>query len=164
MGSRGRVVPPGEGSRQTFMPGELFTWKISGAESDGAIDFGELTMTPDVGAPEHIHHANDEAYYILDGTYRFKIADTISEAAAGAFVFIPRGVPHAWTNIGDQPGHVTVMFTPGGMTGYFRELEPLLPELMAAMPDLSKVDPDLLAKAEDIMRRHGYELVGPPLT
>ncbi|MDQ6641789.1 MAG: cupin domain-containing protein [Actinomycetota bacterium] len=120
-------------------------------------------MTPDVGAPEHIHHANDEAYYILDGTYRFKIADTISEAAAGAFVFIPRGTPHAWTNIGDQPGRVTMMFTPGGMDGYFRELEPLLPELMAAMPDLSRVDPDLPPKAEDIMRRYGYELVGPPL-
>ncbi|GAC1579616.1 MAG: hypothetical protein NVS3B18_13310 [Candidatus Dormibacteria bacterium] len=157
------IVHPGEGASQAFQPGERFTWKIGGAESDGTLDFGELSLEPDVGVPEHIHHRHNEAYYILDGTYRFKVGGELAEATSGTFVFIPRGVPHAWRNIGGGPGRVIVLFTPGGMTGYFRELEPLLPELMAGLPDMSSVDPAVLARATDIMQRYHYELVGPPL-
>ena len=50
------------------------------------------------------------------------------------------------------------------MAGYFRELEPLLPDLMVGIADMSKVDPTVLAQAETIMQRYQYELVGPPLT
>ena len=82
------------------------------------------------GVPEHIHHANDELYYILEGRYRFKVGGVTDEASAGSFVFIPRGTPHAWSNIGATPGRVAVAFTPGGKSEYFRELEPLMPELM----------------------------------
>lgn len=157
-----RIVSPGEGSRQPFMPGEVFTWKTPAADG-AAMDFGELSLGPDVRVPEHIHHGHDEAYYILEGAYRFKVGDELAEARTGTFVFIPRGTPHAWANIGAQPGRVAVMFAPGGMVGYFRELEPLLPDLMIGIPDMSKVDPDVLAKAQDIMQRYQYELVGPPL-
>jgi quercetin dioxygenase-like cupin family protein len=163
MGSSSRIVKPGQGSLQPFMPGETFTWKTSASANGAALDFGELSLAPDVRVPEHIHHGHDEAYYILDGTYRFKVGDELGEAPAGTFVFIPRGTPHAWANIGGQPGRVAVIFTPGGMVGYFEELEPLLPELMVGIPDMSKVDPEVLAKAQDIMKRYQYELVGPPL-
>jgi hypothetical protein len=50
------------------------------------------------------------------------------------------------------------------MTGYFEELEPLLPELTAGLPDMATVDPEVLASATDIMQRYQYELVGPPLS
>ena len=164
MGSHQRIVPPGEGTPQAFMPGELFTWKTTGSTSGDAIDFGELALEPKVRVPEHIHHAHDEAYYVLDGHYRFKVGDEIAEATAGTFVFIPRGTPHAWSNIGSGAGRVAVIFTPGGMAGYFRELEPLIPDLMVGVADMSKVDPAVLAQAETIMQRYRYELVGPPLT
>jgi len=160
MGPHDRIVPPGEGRSQPFMPGELFTWKTTG----GAMDFGELSLAPQVGPPEHIHHGHDEAYYILEGSYRFKVGDEQAEALAGTFVFIPRGTPHAWANAGEGAGRMAVIFTPGGMAGYFEELEPLLPELMIGIADMTKVDPAVLAKAEAIMRRYQYELVGPPLT
>ena len=162
MGSSSRIVKPGQGSVQPFMPGESFTWKTS-ASANGPLDFGELSLAPDVRVPEHIHHGHDEAYYILEGTYHFKVGDELAEAPAGTFVFIPRGTPHAWANIGGHAGRVAVIFTPGGMAGYFEELEPLLPELMVGVPDMSKVDPEVLAKAQDIMDRYQYELVGPPL-
>jgi quercetin dioxygenase-like cupin family protein len=159
-----RIVPPGEGVAQPFMPGEVFTWKTTGAATGGAMDFGELALEPGVRVPEHVHRGNDEAYYILDGTYRFKVGDDVADASAGTFIFIPRGTPHAWANIGANPGRVAVIFTPAGMAGYFEELQPLLPELMVGINDMTKVDPAVLAKAEAIFQRYGYELVGPPLT
>ncbi len=163
MGADRRIVPPGEGARQPFQPGEEFAWKITGAASGGAMDFGELSLEHDVGVPEHIHHQHDEAYYILDGTYRFKVGDELAEATAGAFVFIPRGTPHAWANVGGRAGRVAVIFTPGGMNGFFEELAPLLPELLAGLPDLTTVNPHTLDQATAIMQRYHYELVGPPL-
>ena len=163
MGALPRIVPPEAGTPQSFMPGEHFLWKTAGADDGGTLDFAELSLEPNVGPPEHIHHANDEAYYILEGTYRFKVGDELAEASAGTFVFIPRGTPHAWVNVGGGVGRVAVLFTPAGMAGYFEELQPYLGELMAA-GEGTEVDSNTLAKAQQIMQRYHYELVGPPLT
>ena len=163
MSSHDRIVRPGAGVSHGFMPGERFTWKATGEVTGGALDIAELALEAAVGPPEHIHHQNDEAYYILNGRYRFKVGEEIAEATNGTFVFIPRGTPHAWVNLDQRPGRVLVLFTPGTMAGYFHELQPLLPALMAGMPDMTNVDPAVLAEAEVIMRRYDYELVGPPL-
>ena len=159
-----RVVRPGEGAPQPFQPGEDFTWKITGPMSGGVMDFGELSVAPDVAVPEHIHRKHDESYYVLDGTFRFKLGDELADAPAGTFVFIPRGTPHSWSNGGGQVGRLVIIFTPGGMAGYFEELAPYLPELMAGLPDLRTVDPATLQRATAIMQQYHYELVGPPLS
>ncbi|GAC1440337.1 MAG: hypothetical protein NVS3B26_09400 [Mycobacteriales bacterium] len=153
-----------EGTHQTFMPGEEFTWKTTGASNGGALDFAELTLHPQVRTPQHVHHGNDEAYFILAGNYRFKVGDEIAEATDGGFVFIPRGTPHAWVHLGPETGRAVLIFTPGGMVDYFKDLAPHLPALMSADGDMSKVGSAELASAEAIMRRHQFELVGPPLS
>ena len=79
-------------------------------------------------------------------------------------MFIPRGTAHAWSNLGGETGRVAIIFTPGGMSGFFKELEPFIDELMGAMGDMSKVDAAVLAEVETVFRRYRYELVGPPLT
>lgn len=158
-----RIVSQGEGRVQPFMPGERFTWKTTGPANGGAIDFAELDLDPDVKVPEHIHHAHDELYYVLEGDYRFKVGDEIGDASRGTVVFIPRGTPHAWSNVGSTRGQVAVVFTPGGMSGFFRELEPLIPQMMVGIADMSKVDPAVLAEVEAIFERYRYQIVGPPL-
>ncbi|GAC1574510.1 MAG: hypothetical protein NVS3B24_01710 [Candidatus Dormibacteria bacterium] len=157
------IVPRSEGEVLEFMPGEVFTWKTTAEQNGGGIDFGELTIAAGSAVPQHIHHANDETYYVLEGIFRFKVGDELAEAGPGATIHIPRGVSHAWKNTGNVPGRVTITFAPGGMTGYFRELAPLLPELMANMADMSKVQPDTMRRASEIMQRYGYEMTGPPL-
>jgi quercetin dioxygenase-like cupin family protein len=158
-----RIVAAGEGRKRPFMPGELFTWKTTGEDNGGAMDFGELSLEPGVRVPEHIHHGNDEAYYILGGTYRFKVGDEVAEASEGMFVFIPRGTPHAWVNTGSGPGRVAVIFTPGGMAGYFDDLGLLVPDMMIGIADISKMDSEVRDRMEEVCRRFGYEFVGPPL-
>ena len=91
---------PAAGVPLALGAGERFIWKATGARTGGALDVGELLVAPGVGPPEHIHHANDETFYVLDGTFRFTVAGQQHVAEAGAFIFIPRGVPHAWQNIG----------------------------------------------------------------
>lgn len=163
MGSDTYIMGPGEGQRQPFMPGELFVWKSTGPANGGAMDFGELHLDAGVRVPEHVHHGNDEAYYILEGTYRFKVGEQLADVGPGTFVRIPKGTPHAWANVGSGPGRVVLVFTPGGAAGYFEELEPLIPDMMVGIADVSKVDPDVMAKVEAVFARYQYEIVGPPL-
>ena len=156
-------VSAGEGLTHTLMPGEQMAWKATGATTDSALDCCELLLDPQVGPPEHIHHTNDEAIYILEGTLRMRVGGESADLSAGSFVFIARGTPHAWKNIGSAQARLLIVFTPGGMDGFFREMAPLVPTLMAGMANGSEVDASITEKAEAIMRHYQYELVGPPL-
>jgi Cupin domain len=49
-------------------------------------------------APLHVHHADDEAWYVLEGLLRFRIGDEIREVGPGGAVLAPKGTPHAYGN------------------------------------------------------------------
>ena len=69
---------------------------------------------------QHIHHADDEAWHILEGTLTFRFGDRLVEAPAGTTVFVPAGVPHAY-------------FEAQGPTRYLIILTPRLRELISAL-------------------------------
>ena len=56
----------------------------------------------DGGAPLHVHSREDEAFYVLEGTITVRCGDEHYEAGAGAFVFLPRGIPHSWDVVGEK--------------------------------------------------------------
>ena len=89
-------------------------------------------MPPGPATPLHVHHAEDEAWYVLDAEFRFRLDDEIHSRPAGSFIFIPRGTAHCWQNVGDEPARVLVIFTPSGMERFFDEFA----ELPAGPPDL----------------------------
>ncbi len=148
----GLLLGPGEGVELQFGPGEQLVWKATGATTQGVLDTAELKALPQANAPEHIHHWNDESFYILEGTFRLKVGERWIDAPAGTFAFVPRGTAHAWLNVGAEPGRILLVFTPGGAHQYFEDLTPLLG---------GTVDPERLVP---ILHQHGVELVGPPRT
>ncbi len=62
-------------------------------------------------APMHVHHADDEAWYVLEGALRFRFEEETFEAAAGSAVLAPKGTPHAYGNAqkGQQVRYLLVM-------------------------------------------------------
>jgi mannose-6-phosphate isomerase-like protein (cupin superfamily) len=44
----------------------------------------------------HIHHADDEAWHVLEGVLRFRFADREVQVGAGETVFVPAGVAHTY--------------------------------------------------------------------
>ncbi len=49
------------------------------------------------GPPQmHVHHEDDEAWHVLEGTVLFRFGDREVEAGAGTTVFVPAGVPHTY--------------------------------------------------------------------
>ena len=68
----------------------------------------------------HVHHADDEAWHILEGTLTFRFSDRTVEAPAGTTVFVPAGVAHTY-------------YEATGPTRYLIILTPRLRELIAAL-------------------------------
>jgi len=63
-------------------------------------------------APLHVHHRDDEAWYVLEGTLGFRLGDDEVEVGAGSAVFAPRGVPHTFWNAGPgEARYLLVMST-----------------------------------------------------
>lgn len=60
----------------------------------------------------HVHHEDDEAWYVLDGTLGFRIGDGEVSAPAGSAVFVRRGTPHSFWNAGDGPARYVLVMTP----------------------------------------------------
>src|SRR2546430_14085092 len=67
-------------------------------------DTGGPAGPPRLIAPLHLHHRDDEAWYVLEGTLRLRVGKDEVEAGEGAAVFVPRGTPHTYWNPG--PGRV----------------------------------------------------------
>ena len=64
--------------------------------------------------PLHLHHDSDEVMYVLSGQYSFKIGDHVSSGRPGTCVFMPRSIPHAWKNTGDETGRAFFIYTRRG--------------------------------------------------
>lgn len=121
------MVEPSQFVFQAAGEGEQVSWraqvlvKAGQGETGGAFSLLETTTAPDGGPPLHLHHSVDEAFYVLAGGYEFFCGDRRVEAGPGAFVLLPRGVPHRYRS-GSDGGRMLMLFTPGGAEAYFREI------------------------------------------
>jgi len=83
--------------------------------------------------PTHIHHDEDEAWYLLEGRIRFRCGDDDLVAEPGSFVFAPRGVPHSFL-VEQGPARVLVLTTPGDFGEFVREAGVPAPERVIPPP------------------------------
>jgi quercetin dioxygenase-like cupin family protein len=123
MDTSGLVVVAGEG-RQVLSPvGGSIVHKVGGDESGGSVAVFESLIPPSEGPPLHVHANEEEVLYVLEGTFRFRLGDAVSNAPEGSLMFVPRGVPHTWQNAGDDAGRLLITFTPAGMERFFDRAE-----------------------------------------
>jgi len=74
-------------------------------------DAGAPPGPPRYIAPLHLHHHDDEAWYVLEGALHVKRGAEIIEARAGAAVLVPRGAPHTYWNPDNQPVRYLLVMT-----------------------------------------------------
>ena len=114
------------GDRLRFLGASTMRLKLDGA-MNAALAFYEYASEPGVtGPPQHIHHAHDETFYIVDGTYEFTIGRDVLLMSRGAFLFVPRGTPHTFRTAGDDMGRIVGTFNPPRFANYFRELAAII--------------------------------------
>jgi quercetin dioxygenase-like cupin family protein len=124
-------------------------FKVSTADSGGALLVVELAHHAKGGPPRHLHHHQDEWFYVLAGAYVLEVGQERFRLSPGDSVFAPREVPHCWAYVGEQPGRIAIVFTPAGrMEAFFAEI--------------SKADGPA-PQDPAFWPVYGMELVGPPL-
>jgi mannose-6-phosphate isomerase-like protein (cupin superfamily) len=109
----GYVVPAGAGLAGD--PG----LKASRPSTGGALSVFETSI--DGGPPLHVHDREDECFYVLDGELSIRCGGEEFGAAAGSFVFLPRGRPHRFWAVGPA-ARLLLIAVPGGIEDYFREI------------------------------------------
>ncbi len=132
--------------------GETISIKVRGADTGGAFEIAEEITPPQGGPPLHLHKREDEWLYVLEGTFLFEMAGQQVKATAGASVFVPRGVPHTFQNVGEGPGRLLGVIAPAGIEQFFRALAKTCEH---GVPSASELAP--------LFQQHGLELLGPPL-
>jgi quercetin dioxygenase-like cupin family protein len=120
-----KVVAPGE-ARTIMLFAVRFDYKVTSADSGGALAALEVTIPPHTLVKPHNHSREDEYTVVLDGTVGARVGDRVVEAPAGASMVKPRGTPHAMWNVGPGPARVLEVLSPGGLEDYFEELAPVL--------------------------------------
>ncbi len=149
-----------DGGRSIWLLGMLATFKAVGEETDGEYSLYELTVPPQLGALPHIHHAETEAFYVLEGEVEFLKGEDTVRAGVGEFVFIPRGVVHGFKNVGQEPARCLGIVTPGGLHEKLLSSlgEPAKAETLPPPPE----GPPDVERIVQIVREYGTEMLPPP--
>ena len=81
----------------------------------------EVSLSPGGGPESHIHEAEDEAFFVLEGEEVFQLGSDEVSLGVGAFVFVARGTLHRHRNASDRPSRTLAIFSPAGIEGFFPE-------------------------------------------
>jgi quercetin dioxygenase-like cupin family protein len=126
--------------------------KISGSDTDGGLAiFEQTSLSQGKGTPLHIHHGQDEVFYIVEGAYKFLVGGEKYDLKVGDSIFLPRQVPHAWTQVSAK-GKMLVTMQPAG------KLEDFFVTMAGLDHEPSKEEIAKIFAANDM------EVVGPPLS
>ncbi|HTV07987.1 MAG TPA: cupin domain-containing protein [Candidatus Aquilonibacter sp.] len=134
---------------ETHSPGytELL-FKTSTAETPSVFAIEHTKIMPGWGPPLHLHLAQEEWFYVIDGQVLAQVGDRRVTLNPGDSILGPRNVPHAFMAIGPAPAHMLITFTPAGhMEQFFRDTVAVGPR-----------------QAASVFSRYGMKLVGPPLS
>ena len=127
------------------IPGEQLCIRVHGTQVNGRYAIMENIAAPGTATPMHFH-AEDEIFYILEGTVTFSIDGDVFNASVGSIVVIPAGAHHAWRNRSNAPIRMLTFFSPGGVE-----------ELYPKIAGLS------LEELSTLVESFGSGIVGPPI-
>lgn len=149
------AVAKDEGEARWWLGG-LAVIKVTAAETGGQMSIIEITEPPGAEAPLHVHHREDESFWIIEGSATFEVGDQIIEAWAGDYLFGPRNIPHRYT-VGSKGCRMLYIMTPGGFENLVLEMSE--PAASRTLPPPSDEEPDY-EQITAIANAHGAELLG----
>ena len=125
--------------------------KISGQDTHNQLTMFYGKYHKNDGPPLHVHHGQDEQFYILEGVFLLQVGDQQYTIKGGDTIFLPRQVPHAFLVL-SETGKMFFQTNPSGKTeSLFKRLSQLPPT--ATLETIRQVHQD-----------HEISIVGPRLT
>ena len=130
----------------------LIDIKVSTLDTGGALSVAEITSLRKGGPARHLHHEQDEWFYIVEGEHAIEVGEERYELGPGDSLLGPRKVAHAWAYVGEGTGRLIAALQPA------REIEEFFEDLakLGSTPEREELN--------RVFDSHGLELVGPPLS
>jgi quercetin dioxygenase-like cupin family protein len=143
------LISAGEGKSVNVI-GNALNIRVRGRDTGGVLSIVECVDLPGGGPPPHIHHREDETFQVIEGEYEFTCGGKTFTARKGATIFAPRGVPHSYRYVGNEPGSLMMTLTPAGFEDFFEEVGALTPEQQQ------------IPRVIEIATKYGLEFLPPP--
>ena len=145
-----------DGQALWFLGNVLTRVKATGEQTGGAYGLIDQVVPAGFASPWHVHHAEDETFYVLEGTLTFLCGETRVVGGPGTFVYGPRGVPHGFRTALDAPARLLVLNTPAGFERFVMELSEPATDVSSppsAPPDLERL--------MTVAARYDIDILGP---
>ena len=124
--------------------------KVSGKDTGSELTIFEYHGLEKGGPPLHLHHYQDEIFYVTHGSYMFQCANERYTLQKGDMIFLPRGVPHAFAQLSEE-GKLLYFFQPSGkMEDFFRAVA-------------QNEGPTSEDQGKKLFNDHDMQISGPPI-
>jgi len=160
MSNSAQLIHFGAGEGPAFSAvGDVYRFLATGEQTGGAYVLSEARVLPGGGPPPHIHHREDEAFFVLEGEITFMLGDKRVVARPGAFIQGPRGIPHAFKNEGSAPARMLILVTPPGFEKFMAECAQPVPSFDSPPRPVTPAD---IQKLLAVAPKYGIEILPPP--
>ena len=138
--------------------GALMTFLATGEDTHGQFALIEAVGRRGNVPPPHIHHREDEIFYILEGEIDFSVSDRTIKGTPGTMIFLPRDVRHSFT-IESEQYRMLILVTPAGFEAWFREFS--VPAPAMTLPPANEPAYGEVRRMLEAAPRYGLEFVLP---
>jgi quercetin dioxygenase-like cupin family protein len=138
--------------------GSLAMVKASSASTDSRVFVVEMLAPRGAGSPLHVHHREEEWFYVTEGELIFWVGGQVIDAPPGSFVYGPRDIPHTFDVASDEARFLLVT-EPAGFEAFMRAASEPAPSLTIPPPP---TEPPDLEGMTALAAEHGIEILGPP--
>lgn len=153
--SQGFVVPADESrwGEPMHTSAEHVWTKVSQKDTGGAWSLFESRVPAGFGVPLHLHHDQEEWFWVLQGEFEFEVGGALNRLGPGMSQLAPRQIPHRWRKTTDGNGCMLILVQPSaGMEDFFDQFARLSPEQLQDFGVIGQ-----------LFAACGMEVVGPPL-
>ena len=152
-------VASGEGLADVWWKSGRITVKASGAETGNAFSQVVSDDPRGSGPPLHLHHNEDETFYVLEGEVTILVGEDLIDLSAGDYLFAPREVAHVYV-VRSECARMLGTLCPGGLEQLIITLgvpvtgpEPPVDPVMPPMDEMVR-----------LFAGYGCEIFGPSLS
>jgi quercetin dioxygenase-like cupin family protein len=144
--------------QSVWYSGWLLTFLATGQDTQGQFALQEQVGRKGNVPPRHIHHREDETFYVVEGEMTFSVGEKTIKATAGTMVFAPRDIAHSFT-IDSEQVRLLVMVAPAGAEGFFKACS--VPASSMTLPPPAETPYSEIQKMMALAPQYGFEFLPP---